>query len=39
MVIGISGKKQSGKDTVAKIIQGFDIWKKNLAEKMSVFLS
>ena len=31
MVIGISGKKQSGKDTVAKIIQGFDIWKKNLA--------
>lgn len=31
MIIGISGKKQSGKDTVAKIIQGFDIWKKNLA--------
>lgn len=30
MIIGISGKKQSGKDTVAKIIQGFDIWKKNL---------
>ena len=30
MLIGISGKKQSGKDTVAKIIQGFDIWKKNL---------
>ena len=31
MIIGISGKKQSGKDTIAKIIQGFDIWKKNLA--------
>ena len=31
MVIGISGKKGHGKDTVAKIIQGFDIWKKNLA--------
>ena len=31
MIIGISGKKQSGKDTVAKIIQGFDIWKRNLA--------
>ena len=31
MIIGLSGKKQSGKDTVAKIIQGFDIWKKNLA--------
>ena len=31
MIIGISGKKQSGKDTVAKIIQGFDIWKNNLA--------
>ena len=31
MVIGISGKKTVGKDTVAKIIQGFDIWKKNLA--------
>ena len=31
MIIGISGKKQSGKDIVAKIIQGFDIWKKNLA--------
>ena len=31
MVIGISGKKQSGKDTVAKIIQGFDIWKRNFA--------
>ncbi len=31
MILGISGKKQSGKDTVAKIIQGFDIWKKNLA--------
>ena len=31
MIIGISGKKQSGKYTVAKIIQGFDIWKKNLA--------
>ena len=31
MIIGISGKKQSGKDTVAKIVQGFDIWKKNLA--------
>lgn len=31
MIIGVSGKKQSGKDTVAKIIQGFDIWKKNLA--------
>ena len=30
-IIGISGKKQSGKDTVAKIIQGFDIWKRNLA--------
>ena len=31
MIIGISGKKQSGKDTVAKIIQGFDIWKNDLA--------
>ena len=31
MIIGISGKKGHGKDTVAKIIQGFDIWKKNLA--------
>ena len=31
MLIGISGKKQSGKDTVAKIIQGFDIWKRDLA--------
>ena len=31
MILGLSGKKQSGKDTVAKIIQGFDIWKKNLA--------
>ena len=31
MVLGISGKKQRGKDTVAKIIQGFDIWKRNLA--------
>ena len=31
MIIGVSGKKQSGKDTVAKIIQGFDIWKNNLA--------
>ena len=31
MVIGISGKKGHGKDTVAKIIQGFDIWKRNLA--------
>ena len=30
-IIGISGKKRFGKDTVAKIIQGFDIWKKNLA--------
>ena len=30
MIIGISGKKNTGKDTVAKIIQGFDIWKKNL---------
>ena len=30
-IIGISGKKRVGKDTVAKIIQGFDIWKKNLA--------
>ena len=29
-IIGISGKKTVGKDTVAKIIQGFDIWKKNL---------
>ena len=31
MIIGISGKKGHGKDTVAKIIQGFDIWKRNLA--------
>lgn len=31
MIIGISGKKGHGKDTVAKIIQGFDIWKNNLA--------
>ena len=31
MIIGIAGKKGHGKDTVAKIIQGFDIWKKNLA--------
>ena len=31
MIICISGKKNTGKDTVAKIIQGFDIWKKNLA--------
>ena len=31
MIIGSSGKKGHGKDTVAKIIQGFDIWKKNLA--------
>ena len=30
-IIGIAGKKGHGKDTVAKIIQGFDIWKKNLA--------
>ena len=30
MIIGISGRKGYGKDTVAKIIQGFDIWKKNL---------
>ena len=29
MIIGISGKKQSGKDTVAKIIQGFDIYQNN----------
>ena len=29
-IIGISGKKNTGKDTVAKIIQGFDIWKRNL---------
>ena len=29
-IIGISGRKGYGKDTVAKIIQGFDIWKKNL---------
>lgn len=28
MIIGISGKKQSGKDTIAKIIQGFDIYNK-----------
>ena len=31
MILGIAGKKGHGKDTVAKIIQGFDIWKKNLA--------
>ena len=31
MIIGVSGKKGHGKDTVAKIIQGFDIWKRNLA--------
>lgn len=31
MIIGISGKQGHGKDTVAKIIQGFDIWKRNLA--------
>ena len=31
MIIGISGRKNSGKDTVGKIIQGFDIWKRNLA--------
>ena len=30
-IIGIAGKKGHGKDTVAKIIQGFDIWKRNLA--------
>ena len=30
MIIGISGRKGYGKGTVAKIIQGFDIWKKNL---------
>ena len=29
MIIGISGKKQSGKDTVGKIIQGFDIYRTN----------
>ena len=28
-IIGISGKKQTGKDTVAKIIQGFDIYQTN----------
>ena len=39
MVIGISGKKQSGKDTVAKIIQGFDIWKNDcLIEKVKEIL-
>ena len=31
MILGISGRKGHGKDTVAKIVQGFDIWKKNLA--------
>ena len=31
MILGISGRKGHGKDTVAKIIQGFDIWKRNLA--------
>ena len=30
-IIGIVGKKGHDKDTVAKIIQGFDIWKNNLA--------
>ena len=39
MIIGISGKKQSGKDTVAKIIQGFDIWKKNLILQTEYSLS
>lgn len=26
MLIGISGKKQTGKDTVCKIIKALDIW-------------
>ena len=39
MILGISGKQQSGKDTVAKIIQGFDIWKKNLAVQTEYPLS
>lgn len=28
MIIGIAGKKQSGKDTICKIIQAYDIFKK-----------
>ncbi len=28
MIIGISGKKQCGKDTVCKIIKALDIWNR-----------
>lgn len=39
MIIGISGKKQSGKDTVAKIIQGLILGEKNFENGILGFLA
>ena len=39
MIIGISGKKQSGKDTVAKIIQGLILGEKNFKNGILGFLA
>lgn len=39
MIIGISGKKQSGKDTIAKIIQGLILGEKNFENGILGFLA